>query len=104
MDNLKVHHSKLLQPHFDDYHFIAKYLPPQSCALNPIENVWNIVKSQWKKTSYMVLDVGKKKEEQLVAAVNRIQGIADSIDQKQMKRMARGNYEAMTKSLQGYIV
>jgi transposase len=63
MDNLKVHHSKTLKPHFDDNVFVAKYLPPQSCALNPIEQVWNIVKSQWKRTSFMVLDVAKKKEE-----------------------------------------
>ena len=80
MDNLKVHHSKTLRPHFDERTLIAKYLPPQSCALNPIEQVWNIIKCSWKRTSYMVLDVSKKKEEQLTAAVDRIQGIADSMN------------------------
>lgn len=104
MDNLKVHHSKTLRPHFDEQTFIAKYLPPQSCALNPIEQVWNIIKGQWKRTSYMVLDVSKRKEEQIVAAVNRIQGIADNVDQAMMLKMARGNYDAMTKALQGYLV
>ncbi len=62
MDNLKVHHSKLLLPHFNDY-FTAKFLPPQSCALNPIEQVWNVIKGQWRKTAHMVLDVGKKKDD-----------------------------------------
>ena len=104
MDNLSVHHSKALKFQFDNHAFMAKYLPPQSCALNPIEQVWNIVKSKWKKTSYMVLDISKKKEEQIVAAVDRIQGIADSIDQQMMLRMARGNYDAMAKTLQGYLV
>ena len=59
---------------------MAKYLPPQSCALNPIEQVWNVVKGQWKKTSYMVMDVSQKKDDQIKAAVNQIQGIADTID------------------------
>ena len=104
MDNLKVHHSKTLQPHFDELAFIAKYLPPQSYALNPIEQVWNIVKSQWKRTSYMVLDVSKKKEEEIIAAVNRIQGIADHINQEMMVRMAKGNFDTMAKALQGYLV
>jgi len=72
MDNLSVHHSKILKPHFDERHFIAKYLPPQSCALNPIEQVWNVIKCEWKKTSYMVLDIAKKKEDQITAAVHRI--------------------------------
>ena len=104
MDNLKVHHSKILKPHFDELHFMAKYLPPQSCALNPIEQVWNVIKCEWKKTSYMVLDIAKKKEEQIAAAVQRIQGIADTIDQSMMIKMARGNYDAMAKTLQGYLV
>ena len=72
--------------------------------MNPIEQVWNIVKSQWKRTSYMVLDVSKKKEEQIVAAVNQIQGIADNINQEMMLKMAKGNYDAMAKALQGYLV
>ncbi len=104
MDNLSVHHSRALKFQFDNQSFIAKYLPPQSCALNPIEQVWNVIKCEWKKTSYMVLDVSKKKEEQITAAVNRIQGIADSINQDMMVKMARGNYDAMLKTLQGYLV
>ena len=52
----------------------------------------------------MVLDVSKKKEEQILAAVNHVQGIADSIDQAMMVRMSRGSYDAMVKTLQGYLV
>ena len=69
MDNLLEHHSKAIKFQFDDHAFIAKYLPPQSCALNPIDQVWNIIKAEWKRTSYMVLDIAKKKEEQISAAV-----------------------------------
>ena len=63
-----------------------------------------MIKCEWKKTSYMVLDIAKKKEDQIKAAVDRIQGIADAIDQPMMMRMARGNYDSMTKTLQGYLV
>ena len=52
----------------------------------------------------MVLDIAKKKEDQITAAVHRIQGIADTVDQSMMIRMARGNYDAMAKTLQGYLV
>ena len=52
----------------------------------------------------MVLDVCKKKEDQIQAAVERIQGIADNINQEMMLKMARGNYDAMVKTLQGYLV
>ena len=69
MDNLSVHHSKAIKFQFDSHAFIAKYLPPQSWALNPIEQVWNVIKAEWKRTSYMVLDIAKKKEEQIAAAV-----------------------------------
>ena len=44
-------------------YFVAKYLPPQSCALNPIEQVWNLVKQEWKRTSFMILDIATKKED-----------------------------------------
>ena len=63
-----------------------------------------MIKAEWKRTSYMVLDIAKKKEEQITAAVQRIQGIADTIDQAKMIRMARGNYDSMVKTLQGYLV
>jgi hypothetical protein len=56
-----MHHSMILNPYFEDHNFMAKYLPPQGCALYPIEQVWNVVKSLWKKTSYMALVILKKK-------------------------------------------
>lgn len=104
MDNLQVHHSKLLRPCFDDQYFVAKYLPPQSCALNPIEQVWNVIKGRWRRTSYTVLEVTMRKDEQVAAAVEHIKSIADGVDQEMMRRMSRGNYDSMTKSLQGFIV
>jgi transposase len=58
MDNLQVHKTKVVQGLFND-HFVQKFLPPQSCELNPIEKVWNIIKGKWRKTSYMILENNK---------------------------------------------
>ena len=55
MDNLTVHKSKLISEVFSD-DFQQKFLPPQSCKLNPIEKVWNILKMKWRKTSIRILE------------------------------------------------
>lgn len=48
MDNLTVHHSTKARELFDE-DFRALYLPPYSCALNPIERLWAIIKDSWRK-------------------------------------------------------
>ena len=104
MDNLSVQRSKILKEEFDDKFFSCQFLPPQSCELNPIEKVWNLVKGQWRKNSFRILDISRKKEDQLLATVDAIKEIANNLDQDLMKRIARCNYEAITKTLRGYIV
>ena len=104
MDNLSVHHSKIVTQQFDNRWFLHQFLPPQSCELNPIEKVWNIVKAQWRRNSYRILDVSKKKEDQLAATMHAINGICNNLNQDLMRKLARCNYEAMTKTLQGYLV
>jgi transposase len=99
MDNLSVHHSKIVKEEFDNRWFIYQFLPPQSCELNPIEKVWNLIKGQWRKNSYRILDIAKKKDDQLQATINAINGIAANMDKDLMKKIARCNYEAMTKTL-----
>jgi hypothetical protein len=46
MDNLRVHHSKILDAVFDQ-DFKPMYLPLYSCELNPIETLWAVVKKKW---------------------------------------------------------
>ena len=104
MDNLSVHHSSLVKKEFDNRFYHFQFLPPQSCELNPIERVWNIIKGQWRKNSYRILDIARKKEDQLIATVDAIKEIAKNLDKDLMLKIARCNYEAMTKTLQGYIV
>jgi transposase len=99
MDNLSVHHSKIVKEEFDNRWFMYQFLPPQSCELNPIERVWNLIKGQWRKNSYRILDIAKKKEDQLTATINAINGISANMDKDLMRKIARCNYEAMTKTL-----
>ena len=99
MDNLSVHHSKIVKEEFDDKWFMHQFLPPQSCELNPIERIWNLIKSQWGKKSYRILDIARKKEDQLIATVDAIKEIAANLNQDLMLKIARCNYEAMTKTL-----
>ena len=46
-----------------------------------------------------MLDISRKKEDQLLATVEAIKEIAKNLDQDLMKKIARCNYEAMTKTL-----
>ena len=99
MDNLSVHHSKIVKEEFDNRWFMYQFLPPQSCELNPIERVWNLIKGKWRKNSYRILDIAKKKDDQLTATINAINGITADMDPDLMRKVARCNYEAMTKTL-----
>ena len=103
MDNLSVHKTKAVREFFND-DFQQKFLPPQSCELNPIEKAWNIIKSEWRKTSYMILENNHKTDEKIADAVNMIQGIGDSQDVEKMKKVAHCNYKAMALTLRGHLV
>lgn len=74
-----MHKSKVIQEVFND-DFKQKFLPPQSCELNPIEKVWNILKMKWRKTSYRILENDQRTDEKILEAVRMIQGIADDVD------------------------
>ena len=80
------------------------FLPPQSCELNPIEKALNIIKGQWRRTSFLMLDNNRKTDEKVDDAVRMIQGIAEGIDQEMMKKVAQCNYKTMTLTLRGHLV
>jgi transposase len=104
MDNLSVHHAGIIAKQFVPFQFMAKFLPTYSCELNPIEKVWNLLKMRWRKNAHNILVVGKKKEDLMRAAIDQIKWYCDSFDPVLMRKMARGNFNAMAKSLQGYLV
>ena len=79
-------------------------MPPQSCELNPIEKAWNIIKSERRKTSYMILENNHKSNEKIADAANMVQGIGDSKDVEKNKKVAHCNYKAMALTLRGHLV
>jgi len=74
MDNLSVHKAKVVCEVFDAA-FQQVFLPPQSCNLNPIEKVWNIVKRLWRAQAHLVDGEGMRERNE--AAVHRLNGIVD---------------------------
>jgi transposase len=103
MDNLCVHKTKTVQGLFDSQ-FQQMFLPPQSCELNLIEKAWNIIKSQWRKTSYLILENNQKTEAKIADSVRMLQGIAEKQDLEKMKIVAHCNHKAMALTLRGYMV
>ena len=71
MDNLSVHKTKAVRALFN-VSFRQMFLPPQSCELNPIEKVWNMVKNEWRRTSFMILENNHKTDEKIADAVRMI--------------------------------
>ena len=43
LDNLSIHHARDISDLFSE-RVECRFLPPYSCALNPIERLWNLVK------------------------------------------------------------
>jgi predicted ArsR family transcriptional regulator len=66
--------------------------------------VWNLVKAQWRRTSYLVLEQAKKTEQQISAAIDMINEIANTLDHDMLLRMARSNYGTMAQAMRGYLV
>lgn len=49
LDNLPIHHSKMVEELVKRTKHKLLFLPPYSCALNPIETLWSLVKREWRQ-------------------------------------------------------
>jgi transposase len=79
MDNLSVHNAKIVEEEFER-HFEKRLLPTYSCALNPIERIWSVVKQTWRKTVHLYCMQQDSVEDRLQAARQRILQIVESIE------------------------
>ncbi len=59
LDNLPVHHCKHVQRTFVEENFTPIYCPPYSPHLNPIENIWSIVKNHYRRKK-MLINIGEE--------------------------------------------
>ena len=55
LDNLPIHHAKLLNDVYDS-NFKELFLPPYSSVLNPIERLWSVLKRKWTQGLYHFSD------------------------------------------------
>ena len=79
LDNLSVHNARTVNEEFNR-DFEKRLLPPYSCTLNPIEKLWNVVKSKWRKTVHLYCMQQDFTEERLEAAKLRILEIIETIE------------------------
>lgn len=71
MDNLSIHKSLKVRELFPEDRLLA-YLPPFSCALNPIERLWAVLKQEWRR---VVVSRGTKLSASQSGLEEEIQGI-----------------------------
>ena len=55
LDNLKIHHAKMLNDVYDS-DFKEMFLPPYSSELNPIERLWSVLKRKWAQNLYRLTE------------------------------------------------
>jgi len=54
-DNLRIHYSKALQGTYG-VGFVRHMLPTYTCALNPIETLWALVKNKWRQNLFHITE------------------------------------------------
>ena len=67
MDNARIHHSQVVTSAFNEESISFKFLPPYSPQLNPIENVFGVIKNR-----YRSLQVLPKTPEEQVDCIQRL--------------------------------
>ena len=59
MDNLRVHHSKLVIERMDELGFEYVFTPSYSPDLNPIEMMFSVFKNQLKRERFRIIQQGR---------------------------------------------
>jgi len=77
LDNLSVHRSKKVGGILQNYPNIKfLFLSPYSCKLNPIENLWSVIKQKWRLNTSKIEEQNARKPDKIISV---LQGIIDSI-------------------------
>jgi transposase len=71
MDNLSVHHSRLVRSFLNEKLGLQPlFLPPNSCSrLNPIETLWSLVKKNWRQIMVKEADNDLREQNKIVSLV-----------------------------------
>ena len=96
LDNLSVHHSKVITELFGE-RVDCRFLPPYSCALNPIERLWHLVKKQWRER---IIGCDHMSDKEAIDLLTELM-----IKHKEIaKSVAHSHEQTLIKSLQGQFV
>ena len=102
MDNLRAHKASVMNTEWSPG-FERLFLPPYSCALNPIERLWSVIKNEWRKTCH-IPNVVKATDEVIKEASARIKAMIDNVDKDKQINIARSHIKFMARSLRGLLV
>ena len=121
LDNLKIHYAKK-NNHLYSKDFKLLFLPPYSSELNPIERLWAILKSKWRKNLQLYIEELRtiretRSSDQLaklsVAKLRETLGrnkialtfnILDSIKNEVVAEVAKSHFRALVRVLRGELV
>ena len=117
LDNLKIHHAKILDDVYDR-DFKEMFLPPYSCELNPIERLWSVLKRKWAQNLYYYTEeltqqrsmrnTTKKTIEKIKEMLGKTilfqLKLAGHIETNKVQTIARSHFRAMVGVLEGNLV
>ena len=97
MDNYLVHQTQEVRGIFTD-RVQQRFLPPYTCALNPIERFWNVVKSAWRKK--VVQHPAGMSEEEVIEMLTELL----KQNTENAKSIAYSHVQTMIQSMEGKFV
>jgi transposase len=97
MDNYMVHQTQRVKDLFTD-RVEQRFLPPYSCALNPIERLWSVVKNEWRKQNIINVEGMSEDEAEI-----KLRDILNS-NQEKAKSIARSHVQSLIRAMEGHFV
>jgi transposase len=100
MDNLRVHHAKIVMEAYPQ-NIQPLFLPPYSCALNPIERLWAIVKNRFRSHQTRV---AHEPDTPTTTIEETLERIFIELEPQMVKNVARSHYRSLHRSILGHLV
>jgi transposase len=77
-DNLRIHYANALQGIYT-MNFVRHMLPTYSCALNPIETLWSLIKRKWRQNLFHITEYLSKVHDQKYIGQRAMERLRDLI-------------------------
>jgi transposase len=70
IDNVSFHHSKIVKEYINEKGWISLYTPPYSPWFNPIENIFGIIKNQYRKNKNIIVSFSYVNSSHITKTIN----------------------------------